>query len=75
MIWLIFYMLVQLLLVVGIISLGYFIYDKRYKRNQHSKVPIGFIWTEEVNIDPTSGEKQRVYFNPDTGERFYRIEK
>jgi hypothetical protein len=57
------------------ILLGYFIYDKRFKRNHGIKVPKGFISTEEVNIDPVSGEKTRVYFNPETGERFYRKEK
>ncbi|MFF2450501.1 hypothetical protein ACFVSW_26000 [Neobacillus sp. NPDC058068] len=57
------------------ILLGYFIYDKRVKRNHGAKVPKGFISTEEVNIDPVSGEKMRVYFNPETGERFYKKEK
>lgn len=75
MIVILIYILLQAIFVIGAISLGYFIYDKRYKKNQDNKVPNGFIWTEEVNIDPISREKQRVYFHPDTGERYYRTEK
>ena len=68
-----FYLL-QIIGVIVVILLGYFIYDKRYKKN-HGAVPPGFVATSEVNIDPVSGEKTRVYYNPDTGERFYRKER
>lgn len=57
------------------ILLGYFIYDKRFRKNHGEKVPKGFEPTDEVNIDPVSGEKTRVYYNPETGERFYKKEK
>ena len=30
--------------------------------------------TDETFIDPTSGERMRVYFNPETGQRDYRRE-
>ncbi|RLQ93691.1 hypothetical protein [Falsibacillus albus] len=69
-----FYLL-EFLGVILCILLGYFIYDKRVNRNHGEKVPAGFQWTEEVNIDPVSGVKTRVYYNPDTGERFYKKEK
>lgn len=59
------------LVVLGIISWLY--YDKRYKKSE-TKVPTGYIWTEEVSIDPVSGKRERVYFNPDTGDRFYKDE-
>ena len=59
------------LVVLGIISWLY--YDKRYKKSE-TKVPTGYIWTEEVSIDPVSGKRERVYFNPDTGDRFYKEE-
>lgn len=72
--WIVIYILFQLILAIGVILLGYFIYDKRYKSKQNEKVPNGFLWTSEITIDPTTGEKTRVYFHPDTGERFYRIE-
>ncbi|MBY6037836.1 hypothetical protein KUV80_14280 [Fictibacillus nanhaiensis] len=59
------------LVVLFIISWTYF--DKRYKKSE-TKVPTGYIWTEEISIDPTTGKKERVYYNPDTGERFYKEE-
>ncbi len=31
----------------------------------------GFVRTEEAFIDPTTGIRQRVWFNPRTGERRY----
>ncbi|WP_316572390.1 hypothetical protein [Neobacillus sp. YIM B06451] len=62
----------QILGLIVCILLGYFIYDKRYKKNQGAKVPAGFIATDEINVDPVTGEKTKVYYNPETGERFYR---
>lgn len=64
-------------IIIGIVCilLGYFIYDKRFNRNHGAKVPDGFQSTEEINIDPLTDEKIRVYYNPDTGERFYKKEK
>ncbi|MBH0154996.1 hypothetical protein IHV10_01385 [Fictibacillus sp. 5RED26] len=59
------------LIVLGIISWLYF--DKRYKKNE-TKVPSGYIWTDEISIDPTSGKRERVYYNPETGDRFYKEE-
>ncbi|MDF2556774.1 MAG: hypothetical protein K0R71_602 [Bacillales bacterium] len=63
------------LFFIGCILLGVFVYDKRLSRNHGLEVPKGFHRTEEINIDPVSGEKTRVYYNPDTGERFYKKEK
>lgn len=37
-------------------------------------VPEGFVRTNEVSIDPTTKKKLVVYFNSDTGERFYKEE-
>lgn len=59
------------LIVLGIISWLYF--DKRYKKSE-TKVPSGYIWTDEISIDPTSGKRERVYYNPETGDRFYKEE-
>ncbi|MBD7963781.1 hypothetical protein [Fictibacillus norfolkensis] len=59
------------LIVLAIISWMYF--DKRYKKSE-TKVPSGYIWTDEISIDPTSGKRERVYYNPDTGDRFYKKE-
>lgn len=65
----------QALGAIVCILLGFFIYDKRFRRNHGDQVPKGFEMTQEVNIDPVTGEKTRVYFNPETGERFYKKEK
>lgn len=66
---------IEIIAVIICILLGYFIYDKRLRRNHGEKVPPGFKATEEVNIDPVTGDKTRVYYNEETGERFYRREK
>ncbi|MGE7922660.1 hypothetical protein ACQKND_05700 [Viridibacillus arvi] len=68
------YLIFQFSIVFVCILLGYFIYDKRYKRNHGNKVPKGFEVTNEVNLDPVTGEKIRVYYNAETSERFYRKE-
>lgn len=67
--WQVFSILV--LIVLAILSWLY--YDKRYKKSE-TKVPSGYIWTEEISIDPSTGKKERVYYNPDTGDRFYKEE-
>lgn len=69
-----FYLL-QIIGIIVVILLGYFIYDKRYKKNKDGAVPPGFVATSEVNIDPVTGEKSRVYYNAETGERYYRKER
>ncbi len=69
------YLIFQIVVVLICVLLGYFIYDKRYKRNNGMEVPKGFEKTDEVSLDPVSGEKIRVYYNPETGERFYKKEK
>lgn len=66
--------ILQIIAVIAFILLGYFIYDKRFRRNHGTKVAVGFERTEEVNIDPVTGEKTRVYYNAKTGERFYKKE-
>lgn len=65
----------EIIVAILCILLGYFIYDKRFNRNHGENVPEGFQLTEEINIDPVTGEKTRVYYNPNTGERFYKKEK
>lgn len=65
----------EILGLIICILLGYFIYDKRFNHNHGTEVPKGFEQTDEVNIDPVTGDKTRVYFNKETGERFYKKEK
>jgi hypothetical protein len=58
------------LLVIGVLS--WLFWDKRYGSGKRGQaVPNGFERTEEVNIDPTTGKRERVYYNPQTGERIY----
>lgn len=69
------YIIFQIVVVLICVLLGYFIYDKRYKRSNRMEVPKGFEKTDEVSLDPVTGEKIRVYYNTETGERFYKKEK
>lgn len=57
------------LLILALLS--WFIWDKRYRRNHGSDIPKGYIATDEVFIDPVNGKKLKVYYDPQTGNRFY----
>jgi hypothetical protein len=65
-----FYTLIQICIVIFAV-ISYAILDKRYRKNHGSNVPTGFEKTDEITIDPNNGKRMRVYYNPDTGERFY----
>jgi hypothetical protein len=60
--------IIFLILVFG----SWFVWDRRFKTKHGQEVPRGFIRTNEVSIDPTTNKKLVVYFNPETGERFYK---
>ncbi|MGG4495085.1 hypothetical protein [Brevibacillus reuszeri] len=70
--WVIALYALEGLFILLCILLGYFIYDKRFNRNHATKVPDGYHATDEINIDPVTNEKTRVYYNPETGDRFYQ---
>lgn len=57
------------LLILALLS--WFIWDKRYRRNHGSDIPKGYIATDEVFLDPVNGKKLKVYYDPQTGNRFY----
>ena len=57
------------LIVIALLS--WFIWDKRYRKNHGTDIPQGYVVTDEVFIDPLSGKKLKVYYNPQTGDRFY----
>lgn len=66
---------INLLIYGGLILialLSWFLWDKRYRKNHGSGVPAGYVVTKEVFIDPVSGKKLKVYYNPQTGNRFYQ---
>lgn len=57
------------LLIIAILS--WFIWDKRYRGNHGANIPKGYVATDEVFIDPITGKKVKVYYDPQTGNRFY----
>ena len=63
------------LTVIIFAIVSYIFIDKRYRKRQGSEIPKGFERTDEVTIDPKDGKRIRVYFNSQTGERFYHEEK
>ncbi|HZW81866.1 MAG TPA: hypothetical protein VFF14_00405 [Candidatus Deferrimicrobium sp.] len=69
-----YYILVQIC-ILALAVIGYVIWDKRYRKNHGSSVPVGFDKTEEITIDPSNGKRLRVYYNSETGERYYHEEK
>ena len=62
--------LVLLAVVIIFAIIGYFVWDRRYRGADGGT----FKPTAEVFIDPTSGERVRVYEDPKTGKRQYRNE-
>lgn len=72
--WILGFYGVQLLVIIVIAVASWFIWDKRFKNKHGQSVPKGFERTNEVSIDPTTQKKLVVYFNPETGERFYKEE-
>ena len=52
--------------------LSWFIWDKRYRSNHGQDTPKGYVITPEVFIDPISGKELKVYYDPQTGDRFYK---
>ncbi|WP_064199435.1 hypothetical protein [Brevibacillus brevis] len=74
MIYIISYIVFQVLLLIILLIISK-IKDKRLHQDHGEVVPPGFEPTNEVTIDPVTLEKRRVYFNPKTGDRYYKIEK
>lgn len=72
--WIVGFYGVQLLVIIVIAVASWLIWDKRFKNKHGQSVPKGFERTNEVSIDPTTQKKLVVYFNPETGERFYKVE-
>lgn len=69
--YLLLYIVLQVLIVTAAVLFTIAFRRRRLKQNAFQP-PAGFRQTEEVFIDPTTGIKQRVWFNPGTGERFYQ---
>lgn len=72
--WILGFYGLQLLIVIILIIVSWFIWDKRFKKKHGREAPDGFQRTNEISIDPTTNKKLIVYYNPETGERFYKEE-
>lgn len=72
--WIIGFYAVQLLILAILILLSWLIWDRRFKTKHGEQVPKGFVRTNEVSIDPTTNKRMVVYYNKETGERFYKKE-
>ncbi|MBS4216225.1 MULTISPECIES: hypothetical protein [Neobacillus] len=70
--WILGFYGIQIFILIILIILSWLIWDRRFKNKHGQQVPKGFIRTNEVSIDPTTNKKLVVYFNPETGERFYK---
>ncbi|WP_042478442.1 hypothetical protein [Bacillus ndiopicus] len=73
--WVIGFYSIQFLILIILIIGSWLIWDRRFKTKHGSQVPKGFIRTNEISIDPITNKKLVVYFNPESGERFYKEEK
>ena len=65
---------VQLVILLVLIIGSWFIWDRRFKTKHGKQVPKGFVRTNEISIDPSTKKKLVVYYNQETGERFYKEE-
>ncbi|MCL6442884.1 MAG: hypothetical protein K6T83_05400 [Alicyclobacillus sp.] len=64
------YYAIELVIIAIAVAATLLLRRQRLKRNQ-ARPPAGFVKTDEVFIDPTTGIQQRVWYNPATGERYY----
>lgn len=64
-------------LVVGGVLIGVAVFEaSRYRGSaDRSERPAGFQPTDEVFVDPSTGARTRVWFDPRTGERRYEPER
>lgn len=70
--WIIFFYALQGIVLLIILLLARRT-DKRIHHRDRGQVPPGFQETNEVMKDPVDQKKRRVYYNPATGERFYKV--
>jgi hypothetical protein len=63
---------VLVILLVAVIAFQGTAWYRRHRVKQRRQgPPTGFERTPEIYIDPTTGIRQRVWYNPTTGVRFY----
>ncbi|HEY6538764.1 MAG TPA: hypothetical protein VI138_06990 [Candidatus Dormibacteraeota bacterium] len=66
-------LIVIVVVVVAGIIIALFGWD-RYRGGRSQTAAAGAHPTDEVFIEPDTGRRMRVWFNPDTGQREYRPE-
>lgn len=59
------------LIVVVAIAATWWGRKHRLRSKRQTEPPPGFVKTNEVFVDPTTGVTQQVWYNPATGERHY----
>ncbi|WP_040949489.1 hypothetical protein [Gorillibacterium massiliense] len=59
-------------IVIIIAILSTVVIRRNRLNNATHQPPPGFQRTDEIFIDPTTGIRQQVWFNPYSGERFYQ---
>lgn len=62
-------LVIFILLVIA--AFAYTQWRRRERVRRQQSIPHGFVRTPEINVDPTTGVRQQVWFNPTTGDRFY----
>ncbi|WP_223592459.1 hypothetical protein [Neobacillus bataviensis] len=72
--WILGFYGIQLVILLILIFLSWLIWDRRFKAKHGKQIPKGFVRTNEVSIDPTTNKRLVVYYNPETGDRFYKEE-
>jgi hypothetical protein len=72
--WIVGFYGIQFIILIILIIGSWFIWDRRFKAKNGQQVPKGFVRTNEVSFDPTTNKRLVVYFNQETGERFYKEE-
>lgn len=68
------YFTCELLLILGAVAFTLWYRKRRLKTKTESSL-VGLVKTGEIFVDPTTGIKQQVWFNPRTGERHYETIK
>ncbi|QHW34758.1 hypothetical protein GZH47_30820 [Paenibacillus rhizovicinus] len=66
-----FYFIAAPLIVIACI-IGTIVYRRDRLKQPVGEPPFDYQKTEEQFIDPTTGIKQQVWYNPRTGERYYQ---
>ncbi|NMP23760.1 hypothetical protein [Sulfobacillus harzensis] len=59
------------LIIVALVALVITRYQRSRRLKTGQQPPAGFSPTDEIFTDPTTGVRQRVWYNDATGERWY----